>query len=120
MSRIDRLGEAQDSAVSVQSVPCKGIRAAHSEAYARIMADDQIRPNSSEEFETNFSFSRMSYFRERGCVSVCDLRFVRGDALDDGLRRYNCLRPRRDWTSMAYLILGEASRDRFDHVGSGC
>lgn len=81
-----------------------------SEAYQHIVLDGAVRPNDKGAFNTNFGFSELSYFRRRGCVSVCDFRDVTDDELEEGLRKYNCLRPVHDWSLVAYLVLGEEAQ----------
>jgi hypothetical protein len=83
-------------------------------AYECILQDAAIRPNTEAERPFNHSFSKVSYFRLGGCVSVCDLRALAGDELETAMGKYNFLLP---WstvesTVVIHLILGARARRR--------
>ncbi len=82
------------------------------EAYMRIAEHGSIKANDQADLSTSFEFSNLSYFRRRGCVSVCDLREKTDEEVRDGLGKYNFIRPRQEWLVVAYLFLGESARER--------
>ena len=43
-------------------------------AYQSILAKGRICTNRDGRYQFTYAFSKLSYFRQRGCVSVCDLR----------------------------------------------
>jgi hypothetical protein len=81
-------------------------------SYKQILQTGSILPNEHGRFPSNFAFGVPPYFQERGCVSVCDLRVGVANELEDWLSKYDCVKPRWDWFSVAYLFLGAMARER--------
>ena len=75
-------------------------------AYQSILAKGRVCTNRDERYQFTYAFSKLSYFRQRGCVSVCDLRNATESQIAEGLDRYNFLHPRSDHNTVVHLLLG--------------
>ena len=81
-------------------------------AYQSILAKGRVCTNRDERYQFTYAFSGLSYFRQRGCVSVCDLRSVTDSEIGEGLDRYNFLHPRYDHDTVVHLLLGDTATRR--------
>ena len=81
-------------------------------AYQEIQRLGRVETNQAGEREFTFAFSGVSYFRRRGCVSVCDLRFLNAEAREEARLKYNFVRPTLAWQVIVFLFLGPEARQR--------
>ena len=77
-------------------------------AFDKICAEGKIRVNTDGSL-TPSAYSRNAYFRSHGCVSVCDLRVVSTEQVDQALDAYYFLNPESDRAAPAFLFLNSQS-----------
>lgn len=62
-------------------------------AAKQIIADGEIRNNKSGQFEFMFPQAENSYFRQRGCVCLFDLRSKSQEEIEEALTKYYFINP---------------------------
>jgi hypothetical protein len=81
------------------------------DAYARIRSDGAIKPNRNGELGFTFGQSEFSYFRNRGCVSLFDLRTATPEQVEDSLWKYYFLNPSFSENRPVFLLLTDSCFD---------
>ena len=69
-----------------------------------ILADGVIKTNQDGTLTTSPRYHN-SYFRARGCVSLCDLRAVSEEEIDTALGQYYFLNPEGRFASPVFLFI---------------
>lgn len=84
----------------------------NTKAFSNMLLDKAIKPNQNGAFPFSHTQSENSFFRKRGCVSVCDLRYLSSDRISEGLIKYNFLDPYLDNKPHLYLFLKSDCLDK--------
>ena len=83
------------------------------DAWEAIASSGEIRPNTDGSLSTTFGFSRNSYFRKRGCVSLFDYRAAPSEEAREFRTRCWPFQPAEPGgPGIAILLLGEAVYER--------
>jgi hypothetical protein len=80
--------------------------------YEGICRDRLVLPIDTGTQPLDWAFSDVSYFRKKGCVSVCDLRAASDEEIAMGMSNYYFLNPKFGSGVVVHLILGEKAQGR--------
>ena len=75
------------------------------QSYKKICDDSAIHPNIGNKYQLSFGASDISFFRNRGCVSLFDLRFATDEQRERFLGRCNPLGERFGGDEPVILVL---------------
>ena len=76
--------------------------------FENILKSGEIRPSTVLKDETAFSASENSYLRDRGCVSLFDLRFATAKQIRNGLSFINPFRYEFDGSPVLLILKPDA------------
>ena len=74
-------------------------------AFSSILLDRTIKTNETGMYPFSYGQSENSFFRKRGCVSVCDLRNISDAEINTALMKYNFLNPCFGKDANIYLFI---------------
>src|SRR6266404_5846055 len=77
-----------------------------------ILASGEIRPNSQGSFATTFGFSGNSFFRNRSCVSLFDLRSATPEERDASVGKCSPTKPASPESGIAIFMLSSSTYPR--------
>jgi hypothetical protein len=72
--------------------------------WPKINASGEISPNNNGELKTSFGFSKNSYFKNKGCVSVFDYRNIYGEEPQKHMHKCRPTNPLSADSGIAILI----------------